>query len=533
MDGRTDEETGPLLEPVIKPLYSAFQVLLAAREMRGALDLDLPERLVKLGEDGRIAEIGTRDRLDSHKLIEEFMVLANVAAAQALEQRHMPCLYRAHDQPDATKVEALREFLGTLGIAVPIGQRLRPADLNRVLKQVEGKPVARPGQRDHPAQPEPGRVQPEQCRAFRPRPRALRPLHLADPPLSRPDRASRADLGLRPGRRRLARRGQAALRGVRRTPLDVRAPRRRGRARRDGPLCRRLHAGHVGATFPGRVTSVTRFGLFLALDGTGADGLLPIRSLGTEFFRHEEGRQMLVGERTGESFGLGDRLGSSWSRADAATGGLLFELVEILERVERQSLPRGTRGENAATGRIVAARVVRSRTERALGTNGRDDEPDRTAHLGGMSEYPSVDLWTAMRRGAKGLCPRCGEGALFSSFLKMAPRCSHCGLVFEPYRADDAPAYFTILLVGHIVVPMVLMLERYGDQPPLWFHALLWLPLSVISGAAFASAYQGRRYRPALGEPHGGAQAICRRVGSTLISSPVSPKMACARRRLS
>ena len=117
----------------MRPLYGAYRVLLAARETRGALDLDLPERQVTLGDDGRIAEIGVRERLDSHKLIEEFMVLANVAAAQALEQRHAPCLYRVHDQPDAAKLEALREFLGTLGITVPTGQRLRPADLNRVL----------------------------------------------------------------------------------------------------------------------------------------------------------------------------------------------------------------------------------------------------------------------------------------------------------------------------------------------------------------------------------------------------------------
>src|SRR5439155_21054488 len=110
---------------------------------RGALDLDLPERLVKLGDDGRIAEIGVRERLDSHKLIEEFMVLANVAAAQALEQRHAPCLYRVHDQPDAAKLESLREFLATLGISLPAGPRLRPADLNRVLGALGDKPVAR------------------------------------------------------------------------------------------------------------------------------------------------------------------------------------------------------------------------------------------------------------------------------------------------------------------------------------------------------------------------------------------------------
>ena len=95
-------------------------------------------------------------------------------------------------------------------------------------------------------------------------------------------------------------------------------------------------AEHVGATFAGRVTSVTRFGLFVSLDGTGADGLIPIRSLGQEFFRHDEGRQMLVGERTGETYGLGDRLKVKLDQADTATGGLLFDVVEVIERVERQ-----------------------------------------------------------------------------------------------------------------------------------------------------------------------------------------------------
>ena len=116
-------------------------------------------------------------------------------------------------------------------------------------------------------------------------------------------------------------------------------------------------AAHVGATFPGRVTSVTRFGLFVALDGTGADGLIPIRSLGQEFFRHDEGRQMLVGERTGESFGLGDRCRLKLVEADTATGGLLFDMVEVIERVERHG--RAARPKRPCRER--AGRVVRSR----------------------------------------------------------------------------------------------------------------------------------------------------------------------------
>jgi uncharacterized protein (DUF983 family) len=91
-----------------------------------------------------------------------------------------------------------------------------------------------------------------------------------------------------------------------------------------------------------------------------------------------------------------------------------------------------------------------------------------------------VDFWAALRRGWRGRCPRCGEGRLFGGFLKMRSRCPVCGQNLEPFRADDAPAYFTILVVGHIVVPLVLALERFGHQPPLWFHAALWLPLSVL-----------------------------------------------------
>jgi uncharacterized protein (DUF983 family) len=95
-------------------------------------------------------------------------------------------------------------------------------------------------------------------------------------------------------------------------------------------------------------------------------------------------------------------------------------------------------------------------------------------------EHVRVDFWTAILRGWRGRCPRCGDGALFGSFLKMLGHCPGCNLALEPYRADDAPAYFTIFVVGHIVVPLVLVLERYGNQPPLWFHGLLWLPLSVV-----------------------------------------------------
>jgi ribonuclease R len=341
IDGAPDAEIAPLMETVIRPLYGAYKVLLAAREKRGALDLDLPERQVTLGTDGRIAEIGVRERLDSHKLIEEFMVLANVAAAQALEQRRAPCLYRVHDQPDAAKLEALREFLGTLGIAVPIGQRLRPADLNRVLQQVAGKPVSQLVSQTVLRSQSQAVYSPDNLGHFG---LALaRYAHFTSPIRRYPDlvvhRSLIAAYGLGEGGLAEADKGHFTEFGEHLSMCE-----RRAVAAERGAMDRYVAAymaAHVGATFPGRVTSVTRFGLFAALDGTGADGLIPIRSLGQEFFRHDEGRQILIGERTGETYGLGDRLRLKLVEADTATGGLLFEIVDVIERVERHPLPRG------------------------------------------------------------------------------------------------------------------------------------------------------------------------------------------------
>ena len=364
-DGYPDAEIAPLMDSVIEPLYGAFRTLLAAREKRGALDLDLPERLVKLGDDGRIAEIGVRERLDSHKLIEEFMVLANVAAAQALEHRQMPCMYRVHDQPDLAKLEALREFLGTLGIPLPAGPRLRPADLNRVLKGVADKPVTRLVNETVLRSQSQAVYSPDNLGHFG---LALpRYAHFTSPIRRYPDlivhRALIAAYGLGDGGLSEADKGRFAEFGEHLSMCE-----RRAVMAERGAMDRYVAAymaAHVGATFPGRVTSVTRFGLFVALDGTGADGLIPVRTLGQEFFRHDEGRQLLIGERTGDSFGLGDKVRVKLVEADAATGGLLFDLVDVIERVERVAPPRRRLGREAAGPRRHVAHRKGPRDKRS------------------------------------------------------------------------------------------------------------------------------------------------------------------------
>ncbi len=145
VDGQPNEKTAALIEPVLKPLYGAYAALDKARRKRGTLDLDLPERRILLDESGKVARIEPRARLDSHKLIEEFMIAANVAAAETLERLRRPCLYRVHDTPDPTKLEALREFLhgiGIPGLALAKGQVVRPRHFSEILRRVAGTPYA-------------------------------------------------------------------------------------------------------------------------------------------------------------------------------------------------------------------------------------------------------------------------------------------------------------------------------------------------------------------------------------------------------
>ena len=226
-----------------------------------------------LGKDGHIATIGVRERLASHKLIEEFMVLANVAAAQALEQRHAACLYRVHDQPDLAKLEALREFLGTLGIKVPTGQRLRPADLNRVLHEVADKPVSQLVSQTVLRSQSQAVYSPDNLGHFG---LALaRYAHFTSPIRRFPDlivhRALIAAYGLGEGGLSAEDKGRFTEFGEHLSMCE-----RRAVAAERGAMDRYVAAfmaGHVGAIFPGRVNGVTRFGLFATLEGTGADGL--------------------------------------------------------------------------------------------------------------------------------------------------------------------------------------------------------------------------------------------------------------------
>ena len=193
IDGRTDEDTGPLLAPVIEPLYAAYEALKRARDERQPLDLDLPERKILLKPDGTVDRVVVPERLEANRLIEEFMILANVAAAETLEKARVPLIYRVHDEPGIEKLNALREFLATLEIPLAKAGALAARGVQPNPRAREGRRPRATGQRSGAAHAGAGRICRRELRPLRPEPAPLRAFHLADPPLRRPDRASRAD----------------------------------------------------------------------------------------------------------------------------------------------------------------------------------------------------------------------------------------------------------------------------------------------------------------------------------------------------
>lgn len=354
-EGQPDDTTGPLLDTVIAPLYAAYEVLNAARIRRGTLELDLPERQVKLDEAGGVVEITPRKRLDSHRLIEEFMICANVAAAEALEARSMPCLYRVHDQPSMEKLETLRGFLQGLGYSLNKGT-LKPVDFTRILERArdtdETSLISEVVLRSQ-AQ---AAYSPENIGHFG---LALRRYaHFTSPIRRYADlivhRALIRAFGLSPG-------GLDDNEMARMTEIGDHissTERRAALAERDAVdrFTAAFLADRVGATFSGRITGVTRFGLFVELDETGADGLVPVSTLPDDQYEHREKEHALVGRRLGKSYRLGASVKVKLTEADPVLGSTLFALLEPDESTP-EWLRKGGGGQMARKGRAKGSRT--------------------------------------------------------------------------------------------------------------------------------------------------------------------------------
>jgi ribonuclease R len=328
IDGRPDEATGPLLAPILKPLYDAYAVIKRARDEREPLDLDIPERKILLKADGTVDRVIVPERLDAHRLIEEFMILANVAAAETLEKKTLPLIYRVHDEPTFEKVHALQEFLKTLDLPFAKSGVLRPSMFNRVLAQVKGHDaeslvnevvLRSQAQAEYSA---------ENYGHFGLNLR--RYAHFTSPIRRYADlvvhRALIRSLGLGEGALPEAETAERLSEVAAEISVTERRAMKAERETADRLIAHFL-ADRIGATFQGRISGVTRAGLFVKLTDTGADGLIPIRTLGTEYFNYDETRHALVGSRSGAMHRLGDVVDVRLVEAAPVAGALRFELL--------------------------------------------------------------------------------------------------------------------------------------------------------------------------------------------------------------
>ena len=327
-DGRTDDTTRPLLGGVIEPLYAAYAAIKRERAERQPLDLDLPERKILLKADGTVDRVIVPPRLDAHRLIEEFMILANVAAAETLERARTPLIYRVHDEPAPEKLEGLREFLATLDIRLAKGQAMRPGDFNKILARVKGTEheqlvneviLRTQAQAEYSA---------ENYGHFG---LNLRRYAHFTSPIRR-----YADLIVHRALIRALNVGADGLPNSMDVPalneIAARisaAERRAMKAEREtvDRLIANFLADRIGASFEGRISGVTRAGLFVKLNETGADGFIPARTLGDDYFRYNEARHALIGDHTGESYRLGDAATVKLVEAAPVAGALRFEIL--------------------------------------------------------------------------------------------------------------------------------------------------------------------------------------------------------------
>ena len=326
-DGDPDTVTAPLTDTVIADLYGAYEALTKARKERGVLELELPERRVVIGDDGQVERVESRDRFDSHKLIEEFMIAANVAAAETLEQKRQPCMYRIHDEPSLDKMEALRQFLDSLSIPLAKGQVIRAEQFNHILNKVKDTPNADMVNQVVLRSQSQAEYNPENLGHFG---LALRRYcHFTSPIRRYADllvhRAMVSGLGLGDGglekdHKDFSRMGEV-LSGLERRAANAE------RSATDRFVASFL-ADKIGVIFSGRINGVTRFGLFVTLEDSGADGLVPIRTLAEDYYVHDEARHELRGRRTKRTYRLGQVVDVMLMEADAISGSMVMQIFD-------------------------------------------------------------------------------------------------------------------------------------------------------------------------------------------------------------
>ncbi|HEX8126125.1 MAG TPA: VacB/RNase II family 3'-5' exoribonuclease [Allosphingosinicella sp.] len=340
-----------LVESTLKPLWACWRALYAARQKRAPLDLDLPERRVELDEKGRILSVAPRERLDAHKLIEDYMIAANVAAAKALESKKAPVMYRDHEPPGREKLVALKDYLKTFDVEFALGQVIRPATFNHVIERI--------GEADFRPQVMEQILRTQTQAYYAPDNKGHFGLALGSYAHFTSPIRRYADLVVHRALVRAFGLGEGGLTDQEAEAMEVtgelisQLERRAMEAERE-TLDRYVAAylsERVGDLVDCRITGVQPFGFFATVEGLGGDGLVPVSTLGSDYYRYEESSQSLVGDDSGERFSPGQRLKLRLVEANPVSGGLRFELAE------GASAPAKGRGGPRRDGRRGAAAV--------------------------------------------------------------------------------------------------------------------------------------------------------------------------------
>ncbi len=353
IEGATDRTTETLVEGILQPLWEAYAAVKRAREAREPLELDLPERKIKLKDDGTVGHVYVPERLDAHKLIEEFMILANVSAAETLEKKKTPLLYRIHDASSPEKLEALKEFLSTLSIKLPSSGGLRPGVFNGILDKVKDTPEAHLVNEVVLRSQAQAEYSPQNIGHFG---LNLRRYAHFTSPIRR-----YADLIVHRGLIRALGLGEDGLPDGIEAKLDAigaeisAAERRAMLAERDtiDRLIALWMADKVGAEFPGRIAGVVKSGLFIRLAESGADGFVPASTIGLDYYRYDEGSHALIGDKTGETYQLGDQVTVKLVEAAPFAGALRFELLTDGRTTKKALRKPGTK---SRAGRLRAGK---------------------------------------------------------------------------------------------------------------------------------------------------------------------------------
>jgi ribonuclease R len=313
---------------VLQPLWAAWGALAKARADREPLDLELPEKRVVLDEAGRIAGISIREHLTAHRVIEDYMIAANVAAAKALEKKKAGCIFRCHEAPSREKIVALRDYLETLGQNIALGQVAKPAVFNRILAR------AKDGENYKQVTEQVLRTQ---TQAY------YSPANVGHFGLSLGSYAHftspirrYADLVVHRSLVAAYRLGDGALhkeeeKGLTKTADHISMTERRAMEAERDTIDRYVAAflsTKVGEIVKTRITGVAKFGFFATVDGLGGDGLVPVSTLGEERFVFDEDARILEGIQTGTRYAVGQRMELRLAEASPITGSLRFELPE-------------------------------------------------------------------------------------------------------------------------------------------------------------------------------------------------------------